>query len=48
MKVKNNAEAPRSEINWKHLFLVAMPAVVLFVSVLSDDFVVPVTPRALP
>jgi hypothetical protein len=56
MKVKNNTDAPwlrvgcpRSRINWKHLFLVALHAIVLLASAVSQDFrVTEVTPGALP
>ena len=39
MKVKNNTDAPRLKINWKHTFLVAMHLVVLIVSIFNDSFV---------
>ena len=38
MKTKNNTEAPRLHVNWKHLFLVALHLVVFVFSALSDGF----------
>ena len=49
MKVKNNTEAPRLKINWKHLFLVLLHLVVLLLSALSQEFITAeAAARALP
>lgn len=39
MKVKNNTGAPQLQINWKHLFLVALHLVVFVFSAFSEEFI---------
>lgn len=39
MKVKNNTEAPRLKINWRHSSLVFLHLVVLILSALSQNFI---------
>jgi len=49
MKEKNNTDAPRLKINWRHLFLVLLHLVVLILSAQSHEFItVETAARALP
>ncbi len=40
MEVKNNTDAPRLKVNWKHLFLVALHLLVLILHSFDGEFVI--------
>lgn len=49
MKITNNAEAPQLQVNWKHLFLVALHVLTLVLSLSTHKlWTAEAASRALP